>query len=82
MPALTLFPGGHANSRARACAKRWRHWARAATAAADDANRNLADVLEPHIRDAPPVATQVVKVHKSVEVLHDDCTHRCRFCEP
>ena len=40
------------------------------------------DALEPHIRDAPSVATQIIKAYKSVEVINDDGTHRVRFCEP
>lgn len=38
--------------------------------------------LEPHIHNAPPVATQVIKANKSVEMIHDDGSHRFRFREP
>jgi hypothetical protein len=38
--------------------------------------------LEPHINNAPSVATKVVEADKSVEVFHDDGTHHFRFRKP
>ena len=38
--------------------------------------------LEPHVRDAPSVAAQVVEADKSVEVIHDDGGDRLRFRQP
>ena len=38
--------------------------------------------LEPHVRDAPSVAPEVIKAPKSVKVIHDNGTHRFGFGEP
>ena len=38
--------------------------------------------LEPHIHDAPSVATKVIEADESVEVIHDDGAHHFRFRKP